>query len=709
MSRTQLSKKNNTNTPHSLHPPNAKATTAPAHTPNTNTAAPPVQQNNAAVSQTATSSDNSMATYPDRSVGKAYKKYLYSPLHEAVMNKFGVGRRGIFRSDELNAFRDRLKKAARLQANDNIANQLDKHESLENKGIFEKKLIQMTANKEAYSLSKQSVDQVMATETEQIIDTLIPEQSAYQQLWDVASRVDSQAALTRDPEQKQTRPVYNAVTKKAEQLLQYIEPIAVNEARAIVKGDKFINGSIGDAMRQQQLEDATKQQVTDDDIAGKAIEKVIEADTLASGLNKIRGIIDLIVPNKGDAASFSCQLKIPFGHTGGYAFVAFETEAEHDDEMKLSAQIGIGLGFDIKVVDVNGQFGMHVEAEADNTQAALNLISYGMYRHTSTTFPSVAEKLWGLGGKSGSSKLEEAEAWATAIEEKHLNNDKHSVQVGNFVQLAVAIDAGITEAEITLYRKGYKHYDKESIEKSTFGNFGDETEWSVLAAKAKTLANYSSRGAKYGASGEVALNLGFGELQLEGEGELDWRDGGPNSIEVSFGIGLPFNYGDDNADWIYIINRIYTPMLGLFTTMNRTINNKVGSQDDADEMSKAQVAGALIDGVSDHHFTTQFDQIGHQLVSATEKIDPDTDEIDHIVKMSSSTALSFSFEYEFGDKEADKESEWEVAAELSNVKSFEVDTGILQFSVEKSKQLAKLGREKKDGKKSNILTILGQE
>ncbi|MFD2114140.1 hypothetical protein ACFSTH_00035 [Paenibacillus yanchengensis] len=707
MSRTNETKKNgNTNAPaHHLPPqtkPPAASTTAPT--------ALMQQTGNQAVGQATNTTDNAAPAYPDRSIGKAYTKYLYSPLHEAVLDKFGVGRRGLFRSKELNEFRDRLKKAARLQANTNISNQLDNHASLENKGVFEKKIVGMTANKEAYSLAKGSVNQVMATESDNIIEKLLPQEQVYEQLWATAETANNSSALERDIKQPQAKNIYGAVSKKAEQLLKQIEPIAVNEARSIVKGDKFIKGSVGDAMRQQQLTEATTTQVTDDNIAGQAIDKVINADTLESGLNKIRGIIDRVVPNDGDSASFECQLKIPFGQTGGYAFIAFEAEAEHDEGMNLGAQIGIGLGYDAKVIDVNAQFGMHVEAEATDTQAALNLISYGMYRYTNRIYPTVAEKLWGMGGKSGNTAQQEAEAWATAIEAKHLDDGDSSVQVGNFIQLALAIKSGIAEADIQLQGKLYTHYDKETISENTFGNFGDETEWSVLDAKAKMLSKYNTKGVKIGASGDISLDLGFGELQLSGEGELDWRNGGPESVELSFGISLPFNYGDDNADWIYIINKVYGPMMSLFTTMNRTIANKSQSQADANSHSKAQMQGAMIDAASDSSiFLPQFDEIGHQLVSATKTVDPETDEIEHMIKMSSSTALTFSFEYEFANQEKNEPSEWEVAAELSKVKNFEVDTGIFKFSVEKSKQLAKLGREKKEGNIATVKTLLGNK
>lgn len=65
--------------------------------------------------------------------------------------------------------------------------------------------------------------------------------------------------------------------------------------------------------------------------------------------------------------------------------------------LTVGAQISVGIGFEVGIVDFNQQLGFFIEAQADNSTAVMNLLSYGMYRHINSTFPTIAENLWGLG------------------------------------------------------------------------------------------------------------------------------------------------------------------------------------------------------------------------------------------------------------------------------------------------------------------------
>src|SRR5690606_11551691 len=108
--------------------------------------------------------------FGEQELREVYTDKFFDPLKLAVLDKFGVGRGEWRRSDELNAFRQRLKDAARKQASLDIANQMDDHQDLKDKSNIGKAFFGMAANKEAYSMSKISVDAIMDREAERIIE-----------------------------------------------------------------------------------------------------------------------------------------------------------------------------------------------------------------------------------------------------------------------------------------------------------------------------------------------------------------------------------------------------------------------------------------------------------------------------------------------------------------------------------------------------------
>jgi len=636
-----------------------------------------------------------------------YQDALYMPLKDAVTDKLGLGRGAWRRSDELNQFRQKLKDAARKQANEDIVNDLKNHDSLKNKSQIGKSFYEAAAKKEAYSTSKSSVDETVKQEADKIVKDIIPAKDTQNKLKEAANKVSGPLSLSNVKEDKIVKAARTGAVDKAKELLKLSEPKAVDQARKLVKGDQKNAqdpaAKAALATSHDQIAGKVQDQVKSDGIGNKAITHVINSESLNSGLTKIAGVIDRVVPRVGDAASMEFELRIPLGDTGAYALIHLGAEAERDEQLTVGAQIGVGVGFDAAFVDVNFQVGMFVEAEASNSKSAMNLLSYGMFRHMSSSLPTVAESLWGMGGKALDSKMKEAELWASAIEAEEMEKGG-SVDVGKYYQGAIALELGIVEADISLGRKKLTHYDKASVMKASANQFGNSTNTNQLLQKNQQLTKMAPQKV-YEASGEVALDLGFGELGLNAEGSATFKEGKMTGIEISVGAALPFDYGEESADWVMYISKMAKPALSLVTTVRRVLENKnknhtpgtgqgtapQGTTQKQPEKSNRN-QGTAGDVASDLMILMpQFDSLGQKITSIGSEIDLDTGEVENMIALKSSTTLTFSFEKEWDLTGSPKE--WKLSLELGSSKSFEIDAEIAKFSVEKTKRLARFVKE----------------
>lgn len=666
--------------------------------------------------------DLSTMLIDERAVDALYTNKLYEPLKLAALMKFGVGRGEWRRSKELNAFRQTMKDAARAQANEDITNQIENHASMQEKSTLGQAFYGMLAKKEAHSLSKGSVDAVMEKEAEKVVNTVLPAASAKQQLKLAAHNSAYQlAALQQNTDKKIRQAALKGAQIKAIELLKHSESLVVNEARKMIKGSKYLEGSTPDLERQNQLKSAVKTQVTLDNIADTAIKQAIETDSLTSGLAKIGTVIDLAVPNNGDSGTFEFELKIPVGQSGVYCIISFGAEAERDDgELTVGAQIGLGAGFKTFGIDGNFQVGLFIESKAGNSTSVMNLISYGMYRHMRILSPSAAEYFWSQDGKSGMSKLDEAELWAAMIEAQDMEGDNY-VDIGTFKQLSAELETRVVNAELSLGKKKFTHFDRDAIAALTFNGVGEDTDLNLLKWKANRISQLKQKRV-YEASGELELDLGFGSLSLAAEGSATYFNNRRESIEVSIGASIPFQYGEEMADWVTTMSKFTMPTLGLLTNISNALirHNKNAQQDPSGNQSAAHEeenekddhnvglrnAGTALDVGSDVMFLVpQFDKIGKSLAEQIQEKSEITGKIENKIGLSSQTSVTFHFEKEWD--RLGRPTDWKISLELGQTKSFEVDAGIVSFSVEKTKKLIEIGREKKDGEKKFVGSALG--
>jgi len=651
--------------------------------------------------------DDSLVQEED--ITAVYKDKLFEPIKQEVVSKLGVGRGAWRRSKELNEFRQKMKDAAREQARSDIDNQLDSNALTSGKGDMGKAYYGMMAKTEAYSLSKESVDETMTRKAEEIVKKVLPSRPTRKELRDAAKTASYGVARKSPAEAKKIRESAVAGAKtKASEIFKVKQKEAVNEARIITKGDK--ESSTGpDIQKQNELSGKVKDQVKKDDIGGRAIKQAVEADSLNSGLGKIGKIIDVSTPNNGDSSGFEFELKIPVSH-GAYVLFGLSGEAERDDgELTVSSEITFGAGFTTFGLDANFRVGLFLEGQGNDSANVMNLISYGLYRQMRIVAPAAADYFWGQGGKSGMKATEEAELWAAMIEDQDMKGDNY-VDVGLTTKLQGEVNAKVAKASGEIGYKKLNRFDKQRIEEMNGGQSGASTDRAKLLEKANALTKGQSRHVlELGA--EVTVKLGGNDVTFSFEGSAVREGGILREIELKASGSIPFQFGEEGADWAKITSKLVTPATGVLKNLVGAIQNKWGSKKKPDNSLGAKSGGALLDIGTDSLFLTpQFEEIGAGFAEKLQGEETINDtvrgwltgdssaspiETANKIATSSSLVLSLSFSKEWDKNNVPKE--WEIAFEVSQNKKLEVDAEIAKISVEKSKRLGKFTLGKENG------------
>jgi len=657
-----------------------------------------------------------------------YQTRFFLPLEKEVALKFGVGRRAFSRSKELNAFRQKMKDAAREQASTDITNYIDSSSSNHNFTGISKTFYSLMANREAYTTSKTSVDSIMKSKSREVINNLITEDSVLNQLEQAALSSSSTNQL-KDRETRKKKALSGAQAKATDLLERFRDP-AINAARTIVKGDKAQEGSRPDTEQTNAMLSNVKQQVTSDKIGEKALVKVVEAESVNSGLKKIAPIIEHIVPDEGDSAELSFELKIPVAH-GAFVKIGLGAEAENDgDQFKIGANISIGAGIGFSIAELSVSLGMFIEAQGSSITSALNLLSYGMYRNTNAGIPTIAQQLWGMGNKSGRSSQDEAEIWASTIEENELSNDDNYVDVGQSLTGAASVETGIYKGEFELAGSRYTKYNKQNIEAlakknirnlatgkiggltaAEFDNktdeekkayssmlFGDSTVITseALAQKSKLL-NELGTYKKIALSTSHELELGFCDLSFSADGAITFYEGRVDGIEASFSVDIPGEIEGFDA-WSTILDEITPAFLSLNTKLQKAIKEKTpGTPQEQQEAIEQAQEDALEEKLED-----QIDELTTMLSESSKSIDPETGEEEYIFEKDSGYSLNLDLEKSFEDG---GDGDWSVEFTIQKSSSMKLNTPILTVEYEKSSKLMSIARKKEDGKKKTELNF----
>jgi len=394
----------------------------------------------------------------DSTATKVYETSLKAPIRLKVLDKFGVGRSAIFRSKELNAFRQKLKDTAREQARDDVAENLNTTFTANEN--LKKAKHSMLANSSVYKDAKVSVDDIMGQEADKILQSVLPSEK-FTPFLKSAARSSFQSNASHE---KKMKSILDKAQERADELYKPLEEMAVNRARYIVKGIKGVPDTSGREGIVTEIGKNVQQNVKDREIGKKAVEASITVPSFDSALTKIAPLIKQVVPYAGDSAELSLEIKIPIPPSG-FISIHLGASAEHDDDhYQLGVEVNIGGGGTFKVAELKGSVGLFIEAKGTSEMAALNLMSYGLYRHMYVLSPTIATTLWGLGGKTGYSKLEEAEIWAAVIEQQLTDDSESYVSVGQQAAFDATVKTGIYEGEFQLKGQRTTTYNKENLD-----------------------------------------------------------------------------------------------------------------------------------------------------------------------------------------------------------------------------------------------------
>lgn len=646
----------------------------------------------------------------DADIDSVYINKLYNPIKDAVIMKLGVGRRAWRRSKQLNEFRQKMKDAARGQANEEIDSKIDSGTvNLPDGGssVVGKKFYSMMARSEAYSLSKKSVDAQMEAKAAEITRDVLQEEPTKKELKQ-AAKTSAYDVARSDPQalKKIRRAALSGAKTKAISIYKAKQSLAVKEARKITKGDKE-TGAGADVAKQDELAVQVKDRVSQDKVADKAINKVIKADSLNSGLAKIASIIDLAVPNPGDSAGYEFELKIPVEEHGVvYVMIGLAGEASKEkDEVTVSCEATLGAGFNLYGIDANGRAGFFLESQGKTSKGAMNLISYGMYRGMRKLNTSLAERLWGQGNKSGMGRLAEAELWAAMIEQKEMTDDGGYVDMGLLGRLQGSVEGGVASGEAAIEGKMLSHFSKESINALTGNKHGDSTDLDDLENKAKQIGLGHLK-AVIGLSGGAEFSIAGQGVSVELEGSAEFINGKIRAIEAGVSGSIPFVFGEEVVNWGMIVGRMVPSVVGGLKSLLSSV--KSNAKRDMKLGDRAtNITGSLGDVGSDVAMSIPpLDSVGASLASKLQGDGAINDtvqgwassasELMDNIGIGSSLDLSLSFALEFDDE--GKFQSVEVSVEAAQTKSVELDVIFAKVALEKSKRLGKfaLSYDKED-------------
>lgn len=657
----------------------SKSSQQPAPSGQTNTQAPPT--NTSSLPQQTLGNQTVVQILTQDEIEMISNAKLYDPLRAKLLDKFGVGRKATFRSKELNEFRAGLKKAARDQAKTDIAAHVSSGQSHTGQSNISQQFYSLMANREAYASSKGSVDEIMKQKSNEIIESLLPTSTVYNQLQQASL---THSSITDSKEQK--KKAISSAQAKATSLLELFQDQAVDKARHITKG----TGQEAENKRTGAIKDVTDQ-VTTDKVGENAFKKVVTAESVNSGLKKIAPIIQTTLPADGDAASMEFELKIPIT-SGVYASIGLGAEAENEgDHFTLGTDISLGAGVSAGITDVAVKLGMFIEAKGSSVQSALNLMSYGMYRNLNVRLPSLAQYLWGMGEKSGKTQLEESEIWAATIEANELSNDDNYVDVGQSLSASVDVETGVFTGEFEASAERFTKYNKENISALATQIFGDETDTSLAALTMKSKRiNEMATHKRLNLSASTEFDLAFAKLAFSGEGSATFYNGKLDGLEAEISVDLPSEIAGVNG-WDYIVKEAIP---GFISVASR-IEDRAKGQPAPATTPEEQLAQ---DKEKKSKLHAQVEQQADELSSLISQLSgltaEDPDKAAFSMEKSSGITLTLGLERDYENGVA---SDWNVEFDISKKSSLEIKAGILNIELEKTRKLFSIGKKNENG------------
>jgi hypothetical protein len=336
----------------------------------------------------------------------------------------------------------------------------------------------------------------------------------------------------------------------------------------------------------------------------KKIQKKYDAE-LGSVFNSLAGVVEMLVPNRGDSAELEVEVRAPVDPNGiGFVGLNIKLELQHDaligdvqgsegkDNIVMRVEVAIVGGIQIpELLEVKGKLGVYLEVSADDATRATTLVSYGLYRRwrESVFMPDpICSYLWS-GGRAGEFGYIKAEEWSKGVEKrefadrpdpkdptKTIKNDAY-VETGGLV--GAGAKAGVKAGGIGFEVGGEaafgagRRYDQESILQSK-GALGDANK----VASDPTQEAGSGKGAQqvlgsdvmtFAAKAEFKVAPVSGELQGGGK----WRRAAPTT-DPATGAKTPGPYKLDSLEF-QLVGKFTIPLVGHADSIAQHVIRKV--------------------------------------------------------------------------------------------------------------------------------------
>ena len=246
---------------------------------------------------------------------------------------------------------------------------------------------------------------------------------------------------------------------------------AARKIEALLKKDQSLRQTIKKAAKTKATELLTNPQNSKDlqGIEDNIIKRKMEGN-ISSNFDWIGHLIDMEVPREGSRGILEVTLSVPV-YKGVFVQVRVLGDVKREDgkiKMNAEASFGAGAGFGASGLKAKavGELGGRLEIETDKGGiGAMRLLSYGLYRkgrESSGTPDVIIDGLWGMGGESGKSAYEEAEAWGLMMEEGMGGSD--FVDLGLMAVAQAGVNATVAKAQMRAMLFSGKRYNKEYIE-----------------------------------------------------------------------------------------------------------------------------------------------------------------------------------------------------------------------------------------------------
>lgn len=429
---------------------------------------------------------------------------LHTEVEKTLAKGIGASGASWWRPQNVRDFRGQMKAAARKQAVTDINAEMAQQAGL---GGATKRYVDSDSRIRAYDTAKTSVNNTLQGIAKEGADAVLTAGHVSDQVT-AAARQAAFAEFEGGSKEAAAKKAATTATKAT---------LAALHGAVMKASQGWIDQRIGNkqAPERGEIEQQVVGKVTTDEVGKKTIATAIKASSPDEGISKLGKFFDFMVPERGDALSFTVSLEIPLAGAGNL-LVDFEGTAERGDRermlnhhikpghevaerdtssLKVGTEVRIGYGGSLPGLKGGIKLGFFLRADAATTDMCMKALSYGMYRALPD---SVATFLYGgrmsdhrkAGVMSDADpnankdqglkdRTYRSELWASMVEEQVFNKDDQArVDIGASLGLAAQANFGGSagaKAEVGLRAEAMRTYDKKSLSGDGKNTLGDAT------------------------------------------------------------------------------------------------------------------------------------------------------------------------------------------------------------------------------------------